>query len=157
MKLLALGRWRGSLQQEDIPVRYIRMSDHIDSLGVTKARKLNCDEICDKFSNIINSWKSGRYMSLTLRPWSLNCYALPKIWYRCHSLAIRAGDCSKMTSAIKSWLYRDMLEKPEELGVFRRREDGGLGLQHIKSKSMALLIKSFLETVCDTKYIKNTI
>ena len=34
VKFLPLGRWKGSLQQEDIPVHYIKISDHLDMLGV---------------------------------------------------------------------------------------------------------------------------
>ena len=34
VKFLPLGRWRGTLQQEDIPLPYIALSDHLDMLGV---------------------------------------------------------------------------------------------------------------------------
>ena len=34
VKFLALGRWRGVLTQEDIPQRYIELSDHLDFVGV---------------------------------------------------------------------------------------------------------------------------
>ena len=27
-----------------------------------------------------NSWKSGKFMNVTSRPWSLNTYALTKVW-----------------------------------------------------------------------------
>ena len=33
-KFLPLGRWRGTLQQEDLPIKYIKLSDHLDVLGV---------------------------------------------------------------------------------------------------------------------------
>ena len=33
-KFLPLGRWRGSLQQEDIPCNYMVLSDHLDMVGV---------------------------------------------------------------------------------------------------------------------------
>ena len=56
---------------------------------------------------------------------------------------------------IKSWLYADMLEKPEELLMFRSRKDGGLGVHHIKSKATAILIRSFLETAFSDKFIRN--
>ena len=34
VKFLALGRWRGTLQQEDIPVNYIALSEHLDMVRV---------------------------------------------------------------------------------------------------------------------------
>ena len=80
-------------------------------------------------------------------------YALPKIWFRCHSLELRAGDFTKINSTIKSWLYADMLEKPEELVMFRPKWKGGLNVQNVKYKAQAILIKSFLETAPNLKFI----
>ena len=34
IKFLPLGRWRGVLAQEDIPLQYIKLSDHLDFLGI---------------------------------------------------------------------------------------------------------------------------
>ena len=161
VKFLPLGRWRGSLQQEDIPVRYIVLSEHLDMLGVVlkasfiQTRKTNCDDLIEKFSRIMGNWKGGKFMSLTQRPWSINTYAMPKIWFRCHCLELRAGDFSKINSSIKSWLYSDMLEKPEELVLFRPKSKGGLGVQNVKFKSLAILIKSFLETAIDPNFVNN--
>ena len=33
-KILALGRWKGTLQQEDIPLPYLKLTIHLDYLGV---------------------------------------------------------------------------------------------------------------------------
>ena len=47
VKFLALSRWRGTLQQEDLPHQYVRISDHLDFGGVelratfTQIRKSN--------------------------------------------------------------------------------------------------------------------
>ena len=51
VKFLPLGRWKGTLNREDLPVNYIIMSEHLDMVGVKltasfqKTRKLNCDEL----------------------------------------------------------------------------------------------------------------
>ena len=161
VKFLPLGRWRGTLQQEDIPLPYIKLSDHLDMVGVLlkssfiKTRKANCDELIEKFGKIIGPWKSGKFMPLSQRPYSINTYALPKIWFRCHALELRAGDFDKINSSIKSWLYSDLLEKPEELAMFKPKRVGGLGVQHVKFKAMAILIRSFIESAVDPKYINN--
>ena len=94
-------------------------------------------------------------MPLTQRPWSINTYALPNIWFRCHSLEHRSGDISKLNSIMKSWLYADMLEKPEELAMHRPRAQGGLGVHHVRSKALAILIRSFIETALSPKFIRN--
>ena len=60
-----------------------------------------------------------------------------------------------MISSIKSWLYSDMLEKPEEMTMFRPRGEGGLGVQNIRFKSLAIRIKAFLETAVNPEFITN--
>ena len=116
---------------------------------------MNGDEIKEKLCNRVGTWKGGKFMPLTQRPWSLNSYALPLVWFRCHSVDLREGDAAKMTSSIKSWLYTDLLEKPEELVLFRPRSEGGLGVHHIRSKARAILTKSFLESAICDKFIRN--
>ena len=70
VKFLSLGRWRGTLEQENIQVKYIKLSDHLDMLGVklkatyTQTRKVNGDEMKEKLSNFVNSWRGGRYMQV---------------------------------------------------------------------------------------------
>jgi hypothetical protein len=85
----------------------------------------------------------------------VNTYALPKIWFRCHSIELRAGDFGKINSIIKSWLYADLFEKPEELVMHRPRLKGGLGVHHVKYKAQAILIRSFLETALSANFIPN--
>ena len=149
VKFLPLGRWRGTLQPDDLPVNYIKISEHLDMLGVkikatyAQTKRINCDEMYDKLSNLTRVWKSGRYMPLSMRSWSLNSFALPLLWYKAHCIDMREGDYSRLTSCVKSWLYADMLEKPEELLMVRDRREGGLGVHHVKSKVTAILIKSF--------------
>ena len=58
-----------------------------------------------------------------------------KLMFRTHCIDLRAGDISKITSLCKSYIFQDMLEKPGELVLFRKVEDGGIGLHNIKSKA----------------------
>ena len=48
-----------------------------------------------------------------------------------------------------------MLEKPEDHVLYRPRSYGGLGLVHIESKSLALLIRSFLESAVNPTFRRN--
>ena len=134
---------------------------HLDMLGVvlkstfTQTRKINCDDMLEKFGKIMGSCRGGKFMPLIQRPWSVNACAMPKIWYRCNCMELQAGDILKINSNIKSWLYSDMLEKPEELVMNRPRNKEGLGVQNVKIKAQALLIKSFLETAINPEYINN--
>ena len=56
-------------------------------------------------------------MPLTMSPHSLNTYALPKLWHRCNTINLRVGDINNINKESKSWLYADLLEKPEELAL----------------------------------------
>ena len=152
MKFLPLGRWRGTLTQEDIPHQYIRLSDHLDFVGVelratfTQTRKVNGDLLQARIKSTVGPWKAGRFMPLSQRAFSANCYALSKVWFKCSVVNLCVQDLNLITSQIKSWLYQDMLIKPSELILYRGTDAGGLGLLNVCMRSMALLVRSFLET-----------
>ena len=160
-KFLALGRWRGVLVREDIPLNYMLLSDSLEMVGVelkatwTQTKKANGDIIQTRVSNTVNSWKSGKFMDLSCRPWSLNNFALSKVWFKCHTVDLRVIDISKVTSKVKSWLLQDQLEKPEEMILHRPIQMGGLGLHHVKRKALALLIKTFMETAAHPAFTHN--
>ena len=151
-KFLPLSRWKGTLQQEDIPLRYMIISDSLEMVGVelkstwVQTRKVNGEIVQARVSNTVNSWKAGKFMDLSCRPWSLNSYALGKVWFKCHTVDLRISDLTNITSKVKSWLFQDQLEKPEEMILHRLISMGGLSLHSVKFKSKASLIRTFLET-----------
>ena len=65
---------------------------------------------------------------------------------------LREGDFTKITSCAKSWLYGNMIFKPEETVLRRPVSSGGLALLHVKMKALAGLIRSFLETACMVRF-----
>ena len=142
-KVLLLGRWRGTVEQEDIGFPHLRITDSLAFVGVhlqatwQKTRKQNNDELVERVKGTIGAWKSGKFMPLVCRPFSLNSYALSKVWFRTHSVDMRAGDITTLASLCKSYMYQDMLEKPSELVLYRKVEHGGLGLHNVKCKAMA--------------------
>jgi hypothetical protein len=157
-KFLPLARWRGTLQQEDIPCPYMSLSDHLEMLGVelkatwSQTKKANGDICQTRVGNTIRQWKSGKFMHMNLRSWSINQYCLPKIWFKTHSVDLRVQDETKITSLVKSWLYQDQLLKPEELVMHRHPSLGGLGVHHVKLKAQAGLIRTFLETASNPNF-----
>ena len=62
---------------------------------------------------------------------------------------------SYITSSIKSWLFADQLEYPEEMILHRTRRTGGLALINVKYKAMAEMIRSFMESALNPKFITN--
>ena len=134
------------------------MSDHLDFVGVelratfSLTRKANGDMLQERIKNTVGPWKSGRFMPLTQRPFSANCYALSKVWFKCCTVNLRVQDITAITSQIKSWLYQDLLLKPSELVLYRSGDDGGLGLLNVKIRSLALLVRTFLETAVNPSF-----
>ena len=63
-KILKLGRWRGTVSQEDIPLRYLVISESLEMVGVElkatwlQTRKANGDIVQSRVSDLIKAWKS---------------------------------------------------------------------------------------------------
>ena len=157
-KVLPLGRWRNSLQQEDIGFPHLKITNSLSMVGVEltaswqSTRKTNMDELQERVQKCIGSWKSGKFMPLVCRPFSLNTYCSSKIWFRTSSVDMRAGDITAMTSRLKSWCYQDLYQKPSEVLLYREVEQGGLGLHHIHSKALANLIATFIQTAKNERF-----
>ena len=43
-------------------------------------------------------------MNLTDRPWSLNSFAMSKVWFRCHTVDLRIVDVTNLTSKVNTSL-----------------------------------------------------
>ena len=149
------------MEQEDIPLNYMVLSESLEMVGVeikatwVQTKKANGDIIQSRVSKTVIAWKSGKFMDLSCRPWSLNNFALSKVWFRCHTVDLRMIDITKVTSNVKSWLFQDQLEKPEEMILHRPIHMGGLGLQNVKMKAQASLIKTFMETAAHPAFTHN--
>ena len=112
-------------------------------------RRENGEILKGKVKDRIGSWKSGKFLPLTSRPWSINSFCLPRLWYRTGCLDLRVGDSNAITSSVKSWLFQDMLEKPQEMVTYRSVELGGLEMHNVKVRAMAMLIHTFLaQAIC---------
>ena len=94
-------------------------------------------------------------MALNLRPHSVNCFALSKLQYRFNVLDPRLEDLKTFLSQAKSFMYADLLEKPEERILYRSVRDGGLGLYHIQSRAVAALTCTFLQTAINPTFQRN--
>ena len=158
-KFLPLGKWRRELAQEDIPTEYMRLTETLDMVGVQlcatwgQTRMKNGNILRDKVSKICGSWKAGKFMPFTARPFSANSFSLSKVWFRCHTVNIRQSDINSIHSSVKRWLYADMIIKPEEKVLFRSVKLGGLGLVHAKFKAQACFLKTFFDLSANPKYI----
>ena len=157
-KFLPLGKWRQELKQDDVPPAYMKLTDTLDMVGVklcatwSTTRTKNGNILKEKVQKLIGSWRSGKFMCLNQRPLSANTYALSLIWFRSSTVNLREGDYAALNSTLKSWIYSDLLFKPEEMVLFRPMSQGGLGLSSVKLKSLACLIRTFIEMAANPKY-----
>ena len=72
--------------------------------------------------------------------------------FKCSSIDLRQLDITAINSKVKSWLYSDQFLKPEELVLCRPTSRGGLGLQNVKVRALACLIKTFIETAANPNF-----
>ena len=160
-KFLPLGKWRRELTQDMIPTPYMKLTDTLDMVGVqlcatwSSTRRKNGDLIRQKVQTVCGRWRRGKFLPITQRPFSINTYALSKLWFRTGSVNFRENDFKAINSSVKKWLYSDLFFKPEEMVLFRKISDGGLGLTSCKHKSLAFLIKSFLELAVSPSYVNS--
>ena len=137
VRFLALGRWKGTLQQEDIPFPFIKLSDQLDFIGVTltatfmQTRRLNCEVIEKRVCDTVNAWRGGKFMSIVERGHSVNTYAFSKAVFRCSSVPLRLETEDRVHSAARVWMMQDCYEKPAATVLHRAPDDGGLGLYSI--------------------------
>ena len=160
-KFLALGKWQTELTQEMIPHSFFSLSDHLDFLGVTlkstyaQTRQVNGDILQDRIRKVIGAWRAGRFMALNLRPHSVNTYAISKLMYKCNTMDPRIGDLKIFNKMVKTFIHAELMEKPEELVLYRDIEEGGLGLIHIQNRAKAALISTFLQTAINPNFSRN--
>ena len=105
-----------------------------------------------KLQTTINSWNSGKFLPLVCRPFSIKSYALSRIWFLTNSVNLSVGEITTMTSLCKSYVYQDMLVKPSELVLYRKSDQGDLGLHNIKIKALASLLTTFLQTAANKHF-----
>ena len=70
---------------------------------------------------------------------------MSKLAYRASAFNLRVSDNNKIQSQVKAWINQGLLLKTPELMMFRKLEEGGLGLVHTGARCTANLIKTFIE------------
>ena len=118
-------------------------------------RKVNGDILKECIKNVIGPWKGGLFMPLNMRSHSVNTYAISKLMYRCNIIDPRVEDIASFNTVSKSFVYCDLLEKPEENTLYRKTQDGGLGLVNIQCCAKAALIVTFLQTAINPQFQRN--
>ena len=87
-------------------------------------------------------------MYVTQRGHSANCFAFSKIFHRCASIPLREDTITCINSQVRSWVLQDFFQKPAAAVLHRKPLEGGLGLYCVKTRALALLLRTFCELAC---------
>ena len=113
-----------------IPHGFFTKSDRLDFLCVNlkstflATRKVNSDILKERIKNVIGPWNGGLFMPLNLRTHSVNTYAISKLMYKCNIIDPRVEDIAFFNTLSKSFIYGGLLEKPEQITLYRGTQDG---------------------------------
>ena len=113
----------------------VPFSNQLDIFGVelratfSATRKANGDILQERIKNTVGPWKAGCVINICVQ------------------------DIKAITSQLKSRLYQDLLLNPSELVLYRIIHDGDLGLINVWKRSLDILVRTFLETSINPKFM----
>ena len=111
---------------------------------LTKSQHKTFHIITEKVEKRIEPLK-GRSLSLKGRVLVTNSLLLSKLWYAASVLQIPAPLLLRLNSAIFTFIWKGAHKNPLKREVlYRRKNQGGLGLLEIASQALALLTKQLL-------------
>ena len=135
------------------------MSDHLEILGVkiyeswSKTRRAAGEELRIRIKSICDKWRRGRFYDLLLRPHVVNSYMFSNIWHKAGSINLLCTDLDKMQSEGNDYVFADCYLRPEKVVNYLEKNAGGLEINHVRSKAMALFIKNILENMNTNIYL----
>ena len=101
-------------------------------------------KIVQKIKLVADRWKGGRFYDFLLRPHNVNTYLFSNIWYVASVIDLQLGHLDDIQKKGNQYIYSDCFLKPQSVANYLKRKDLGLGLVHVRSKALALLIKNIL-------------
>ena len=158
-KITPLGGWKKWLNQETVPLPFLLVSDYLEILGVKiyeswyKTRHTAGNELKQKIKSVRDIWRRGRFYDFLLRPHVVNTYLFSNIWHKASSINLLCSDLDKIQSVGNDYVFTDCYLRPEKPVNYINKREGGLQINHVRSKAMALFIKNLLEESFHNIYI----
>ena len=158
-KITPLGEWKMWLNQSTVPLPFLLVSDNLELLGVKifeswpKTRQTAGMELKQKIKSIRDTWRGGRFYDFLLRPHVVNTYLFSNIWHKASSINLLCKDMDKMQSEGNDYVFADCYLRPQKLVNYIDKSAGGLQINHVRSKAMALFIKNLLEESLTNIYL----
>ena len=149
-KVTLFGPWKQKFNQENIPLPFLQVTDHLDILGVSiyenwrKTQKENGSKIVNKVNRVADKWKGGRFYDYLLRPHIVNTYLYSNVWYAASVVDFQLGHLDEIQKKGNHYVHADCFLKPQNVANYLPRNQMGLGIVHIRTKTLALFIKNLL-------------
>ena len=119
----------------------------------SKTRHKAGDELKQKIKSIRDTWRRGRFYDFLLRPHVVNTYLFSNIWHKASSINLLCSDMDKIQSEGNDYVFADCYLRPEKCVNYISKGEGGLKINHVRSKAIALFIKNFLEESITNIYL----
>ena len=149
-KITLYGSWKRKYNQENIPLSFLKISDHLDILGIKlfetwrKTQRENGSKLVSKVKLVADRWKGGRFYSFLLRPHIVNTYLFSNIWYTAGVMDLQLGHLDEIQKKGNHYVHSDCFLKPQNVVNYMPKSQMGLGLMNVRAKSLALFIKNIL-------------
>ena len=149
-KVTLFGSWKHKFNQDNIPLKFLQVTDHLDILGVRlyenwrSTQKENGLKVVQKISIVADRWKSGRFYEFLLRPHIVNTYMFSNIWYTAGVIDLQLGHLDEAQKRGNHYVHADCFLKPENMANYLPKNKMGLGIVHVLTKALALFIKNLL-------------
>ena len=158
-KVMPIGSWKRWLLQENVPLPFLKVADHLEILGAkyfeswSKTRSYIGENLIETVKFKANKWSGGRFYELLQKPHIVNTWMFSNLWYNASVIDLKCGDMDKIQQYGNKYVYKGSgtPRRPEKEVNYIDKNDGGLQITHIRAKCNALLVKYLLlesETNC---------
>lgn len=141
-RVMGIGRWQN---RTDWPIPWLQTTDRMKILGVTFSADTSVT-IMTTWNEILNKMRAGVQRWISDRNWTmlgkikiLHTFILSQAWYVAQVLPCPQRIISEMERSASHYLFNDQVERIQLEQLYKKKEEGGLGLVNISAKCQALL------------------
>ena len=140
-KITLFGAMKHRYKQENIPLAFLQLTDHLDILGIKifeswrKTQRENGAKIVQKVKLVGDRWKGGRFYDFLLRPHMVNTYLFSNVWYAAGVIDIQLGHLDDIQKKGNQFVHSDCFLKPQNVTNYLKKDNMGLGLVHVRTKA----------------------
>ena len=87
----------------------------------------------------------------------MNTYLFSNIWHKASSINLLCNDMDRIQSEGNDYVFADCYLRPEKFVNYTGKKEGGLQINHVRSKAMALFIKNLLEEALTNIYFDTVV